>query len=154
MRILAFDQATKISAWALFDGDQLVDHGLIDLHKDEGTAHRIDQMSDELSDVIQKSAPDLLAIEDVSYQRNAQSLIELARLQGRILQMAHEADIPVKIYKPSAWRKVVGIKTGKGIKRPALKRAAVALVKEQYHISVSDDAAEAICIGQCAQKEL
>ena len=107
-------------------------------------------MCKEIKRVMYAERPTLIVLEDVSYQRDAQALINLARLQGRILQMASELGIPVVMYKPSAWRKAVGIHTGKGIKRQELKKAAVALVLEQYGVEVTEDVAEAICIGKCA----
>ena len=41
----------------------------------------------------------------------------------------------------------MGIHTGRGIKREALKAAAQKLVKNIYNIDVNDDISDAICIG-------
>jgi Asp/Glu/hydantoin racemase len=47
----------------------------------------------------------------------------------------------------SHWRAVCGIKTGKGIKREALKQASRNLVKQIYNADVNDDISDAICLG-------
>ena len=44
MKILSFDQATKISGWAVFNEDQYVDSGVIDLHKNLDTEARTKQI--------------------------------------------------------------------------------------------------------------
>jgi hypothetical protein len=45
---------------------------------------------------------------------------------------------------PSAWRKTVGIKNGRGILRDEQKAQAIKAVKDWYGIDVGDDIAEAI----------
>lgn len=154
MKILAFDQATNITAWCLWNTKRPLRYDAIDLHKEKNIDVRMDQMCVEIYQLIKKEKPDLIVLEDVSFQRDAQALINLARLQGRIMQMAYEIGAPVVLYKPSTWRKIVGIKTGKGIKRDELKSAAMMMITEKYGIEVSEDIAEAICIGECALKEL
>ena len=154
MKILAFDQATNITAWCLWNSKRPTKFNAIEAAKDDAVDIRIAFMSDEIRKLIYKEMPTLIAIEDVSYQRNAQVLIDLARLQGHIMRIAMDVGIPVVICKPSAWRKAVGIKTGKGIKRNELKMAAMSLIKEKYGVDVPEDIAEAICIGECALHEL
>lgn len=154
MKILAFDQATNITAWCVWNSKRPVKYDMIQLDKDDPVDVRIAQMSDDIRKLIYKEMPTLIAIEDVNYQRNAQVLIGLARLQGHIMRIAMDVGVPVVIYKPSVWRKVVGIKSGRGVKRQELKDAAMALIKEKYGIDVPEDIAEAICIGECALHEL
>ena len=52
---------------------------------------------------------------------------------------------------PGTWRKDCGIRTGRGIKREALKKADIQFVKDNYNIDVNDDIADAICIGHAYQ---
>ena len=153
MKILALDQATNITAWCLYD-NKPIKFDIFEISKKEPMTVRIEYMSNAIRALIYKERPSLIAIEDVSMQRNAQVLIDLARLQGHIMRIAMDVGIPVVIYKPSAWRKVVGIKTGKGIKRDDLKATAMLLIRERYGLNVPEDIAEAICIGECATKEL
>lgn len=154
MKILAFDQATNITAWCLWNSKRPVKFDVIELNKDDPVDVRIALMSDAIRKLIYKEMPTLIAIEDVAYQRNAQVLIDLARLQGHIMRIAMDVGVPVVIYKPSSWRKDVGIKSGRGVKRHELKEAAMALIKEKYGMEVPEDIAEAICIGECALHEL
>lgn len=154
MKILAFDQATNITAWCVWNSKRPVKFDAIELNKDDPMEVRIAEMSDAIRKLVYKEMPTLIAIEDVSFQRNAQVLIDLARLQGHIMRIAMDVGVPVVVYKPSVWRKAVGIKTGKGIKRDELKAAAMSLIKEKYGIDVPEDIAEAICIGECALHEL
>ena len=154
MKILAFDQATNITAWCVWNTKRPLKFDIIEIPKETPINVRLEEMSVAMKKIICKEKPSLIVLEDVSMQRNAQVLIDLARLQGRIMQIAYELGVPVVMYKPSTWRKSVGIKTGKGIKRKELKEAAMALILENYGMEVPEDIAEAICIGKCALMEL
>jgi len=154
MKILALDQATNVTAWCIWNDGKPTKFGSLDLHLEKSIYLRSEEMCQFVWYLLKKEMPYLLAIEDVSYQRDASALINLTRLQGRIIQMATELGIPVVFYKPSAWRKEVGIKTGQGIKRPELKEAAINMVYEEYGIRTTEDIAEAICIGKCALMKL
>lgn len=109
-------------------------------------------MGMEIYKKITEMSPDMIAIEDVSLQNpNVKTIVQLARLQGMIMQsVSLLGDIPIEIYSPSSWRKLVGIQTGRGVKRTELKSAAIQLVADLYDINVSDDIADAILLGKAA----
>lgn len=147
MKILAFDQATQKTGYAVFDDTDLYKHGLIDLSKEKDTWERMQMMRSRIDDIIKRTKPSVVIIEGVAMQRNPQVLIELGRLQGFVMSSAFSRDIPVTIYLPTTWRKAVGIKQGGGIKREQLKAQAVDLVQEAYGITAQEDEVEAIAIG-------
>ena len=72
------------------------------------------------------------------------------QLQGGLMLLNHKNNSKRKIefIQPGSWRSKCGIKTGKGIKREALKMADIQFVKDKYNIdNINDDIADAICIG-------
>ena len=153
MKILAFDQSSVATGWALFNDGQLTNYGVFDMKKEKDSASRIQKMEFLIADMVHDEQPDIVVIEDVSLQTNVSTLVMLARLQGAIQYIALDAGADVEIYKPSHWRKGVGIKTGKGIQRTELKQAAKQLVFDTYAAKVTDDIADAILIGLCAVNE-
>ena len=58
------------------------------------------------------------------------------------------------MYLPTQWRKLIGIKQGKGIKRNELKAQSLEFVKTITDDLVNEDIAEAIAIGCAYLKEL
>lgn len=151
-KILAFDQSTQMTGWSLYVDDILDSYGLIDLHSIKDMPTRMRHMGMEIYKKITEMSPDMIAIEDVSLQNpNVKTIVELARLQGMILQsVSLIGDLSIVIYSPSSWRKIVGIQTGRGIKRTELKSAAIKLAEDLYGINVSDDIADAILLGKAA----
>lgn len=152
MKILAFDQSTKITGWALYNNNSLDQYGKIDLHDIANTNERSSNMGKAIISLVKNVQPDLIVAEEVSLQNpNVRTVVELSRIQGIVLSAAILCGLPSPtFYSPSEWRKKVGIQTGRGIKRQELKKAAISMVAQNYGIQVSDDIADAILIGQCA----
>ncbi len=120
---------------------------MINLSKEKDLIKRFQVMCQEIHNVIKKTKPDFVVLEDVSLQTNVATLTVLARVQGAILQSSITCNIPYKIYKPSSWRKVLGFNQGKGIARKQLKKQAIEYVEKNYKIKATEDIAESICIG-------
>lgn len=154
MKVLAFDQATTKTGYALFSTGGGLDYGLINLSlkefrdMDADTKGRL--MVKKISELIEELQPDYVAIEDVALQRNAKVLIELSRIQGGIVGDCDRRGIPIMILKPSQWRKTCALTQGAGVKRAVLKQAAKTFVKETFQADATSDEADAICIGWAA----
>lgn len=153
MKILAFDQSTVKTGWAVFEDGQFVDSGVFDVHKEKDASRRSRQMYELLLCKTLEVMPNLVVAEEVSLQNpNVKTIVELSRIQG-LVQAASYASLSnpfVTFYTPAQWRKSVGIQTGRGIKRAELKKASTQMVAEKYGKNVSDDEADAILIGQAA----
>ena len=52
----------------------------------------------------------------------------------------------IEFMQASEWRKNLGIKTGRGIKRENLKPLDIKYVKDTYGIDANDDVCDAICL--------
>ena len=122
MRILAFDQSTKITGYSIFDESQYVDSGVIDFSKNTNTEERSKQMGLAICNKIEEVKPDLVVIEEVAMQSNPKTLKLLARVQGIAIGFAAAHNVPLQILEPSKWRSVLGYKQGTKIKREELKQ--------------------------------
>ena len=65
MRILALDQATAISGYAILEDGVCVESGVIDLSKDKDAERRIGYMMTSLCYIIATSNTDLVVFEDI-----------------------------------------------------------------------------------------
>lgn len=145
MRILAVDQSTRSTGYALFNDGDLRSYGVI-TSKNKDPLIRMREMCLQINNLIKKYKPSLMVIEKVSLHSSVPVLVSLANLQGCIYQMCFERDIEYLLYAPSTWRRIIGIIGGR-LKRDEYKKKAVAFIESSYGITVNDDCAEAICIG-------
>ena len=151
MKILAFDQSTQKTGWAVFENGALLRSGVFDFHKEKDISKSSYEFWTRAHSLVADEQPDMIAAEGVSLQNpNVKTIVELARVQGMIQAASYTDDrqIPIEFYMPATWRKVVGIQTGRGIKRTELKKAAIELVSLIYDKQVTDDEADAILIGR------
>lgn len=152
-RILAIDDATQVSGWAIFDDKELVAYGKVQLTQTD-PIERISRMRQWLINMIQNWNIDKIAIEDIQLQKftnkngvesNAVVTYKtLAQLQGVLLVTCFEMKKPCTVVFASTWRSHCKI-TAK--QRTDQKRAAQLLVKNKFNIDATQDEADAICIG-------
>ena len=148
-RVLALDQATYKSGWSIFDDKELVNYGVFD-SQGANEAARINAVKCWLINMINNWNPDFVGIEDIfldkdEYKIGLQTYKILAHLQGVICDVLFERDIKYDIIVSSTWRKHCQIS---GTSKQDKKRSAQLRAKALFDISVSDDVAEAICIGK------
>ena len=147
-RILALDQATHISGWALFSDGRLLRYGSFEtLAKDE--IERDFQIKNWLLNMIKNWKPDFVALEGIQYEEKfgVTTFATLARLQGILMNTLYEVGVDYAVCHTGTWRNFCGVK---GRSRADKKRSMQLLIKEWYDVSVSDDCADAIGIGHYA----
>lgn len=156
-RLLALDQASHTTGWAVFDNDKLVKCGAFNTQKSE-EVDRYEAIRHWLLSMIANWRPDFIAIEGIQYQEEEGTkkmgvtvFQTLARLQGVIMITCKEAKIPFEICPTNTWRHYCGVK---GRSRIDKKKSMQILVKNWYDISVSDDESDAIGIGYYAVNNL
>lgn len=154
MRILAIDQATKNSGWAVFDGKKLTSYGAYSA-SGNGADGRISNTRQWLESMVENWRPDKVYIEDIQLQNFAQkgnnaqgdnvlTYKILAQLQGVIINLLFDKKVDFEVVHVSSWRKHNNIL---GRTRTDQKTSARNRVKSWFEISVTEDEADAICIG-------
>lgn len=147
MRVLSFDQSTVVTGWAIFDDGAYVKSGTIDLSNNHDMANRLKHMIMMISGMITAIKPNLVVVEDVQNQMNNATFKTLAQLQGAIMHICFANEIRLSIVAPSTWRRKLGFQQGRKIRRSYLKMQAVEYAKQYCKKKITDDEADAICIG-------
>ncbi len=153
-RILALDQASKITGYAILDNGKLIKSGFFKTDLDNEIA-RDHQIKMWLISIINNLKPDIVGLEDIQLQKFKNQEIGvttykiLAHLQGILMEALYELKIPYVIVSPATWRSACDVK---GKTRVDRKRAMQIKTKEWFDITVSDDEADAIGIGKYLSK--
>ena len=146
-RLLALDQASVITGYAIFEEDRLVDYGKIALD-DEEIGPRLVVLRNTIKDMIDKNNITTVAFEDIQMQasvgNNVKTFKVLANVYGIILELCEELNIKYKIVSSNTWKSTLKIK---GKNRTEQKKAAQNYVQERYNVKCTQDEADAICIG-------
>lgn len=145
-RILALDQATHTSGYAVFNNKNLIDYGSYVASGDDDIERSVDVKQWMIS-LIDQYEIDFVGLEGIQYQSTVgvTTFETLARLQGILAATCVEEKIHYKIVSTNTWRLHCGVK---GRTRPDKKRSMQMLVKEWFNLKPTEDECDAIGIGK------
>ena len=149
-KILALDQSSRITGWAVFEDDKLIDSGKFTV-SDDDIGIRLVKIRKKVLELISQFEIDKVYFEDIQLQgnvtNNVQTFKVLAEVFGVIYETLKEIDMPNETVLAGTWKSKLGIK---GARRDEQKRNAQAYVQNTYGKKVSQDESDAICIGAYA----
>lgn len=157
MRLLALDQASRVTGVAIFDDDKLVKYGTFEIKSNQELGKRLTQFLENLDKLYAAYHFDAVAYEDIQLQMgNVETYKKLAYIQAMILFWCEKHEKNLYCLSPSHWRKILKDKYGMswGRKRAEQKQTAINFIQEHYKKEVDSDTADAICIGCAANVEI
>lgn len=146
MRLLALDQASRTTGYAIFEDDQLVKSGTFTLRSDD-IGERLVDYRKHIEKLIIDNDVDEIAFEDIQMQsqvNNVQTFKVLAEIFGVTQEYLAEQEHSYHIVSSNTWKSKLNIK---GRTRTEQKKNAQAYVLEHFNKKVSQDESDAICIG-------
>ena len=144
--ILALDQASRTSGFAVFQEDQLIASGTFTFDDDDFSL-RLVKIRNKVISLIEQYNINKILLEDIQLQgqtNNVETYRKLAEVRGVLSELACEMKIPHEIIHSQTWKSGLDIK---GRDRTTQKRNAQAFVAAAYNKKVSQDESDAICIG-------
>lgn len=144
--VLALDQSSRITGYAVFIDNQLIASGTFTV-SDDYIPDRLVKIRNKVIDLIEKYSINQVLLEDIQMQTQVNNVAThkiLAEVLGVLEELCAERKIPHELIHSSSWKSGLGIK---GRDRAAQKRNAQAYVEDVYKLKVSQDESDAICIG-------
>lgn len=148
MRIVGIDASTNKTGIAIFQDGSYVEHTLIDLHKIKDSNERIPKMMMAICDYLEKHKVDKIIIEESMMTNNIATVKMLSSIAGAVMYYATSHGIEFQLDLPSAWRRRIGLTQGRSVKRDVLKAEAIAAVKQEYGMDLTNDESESILIAR------
>jgi len=150
MRILGIDPGLARVGFGLLDLDEQTDRfgpshwGVISTSKDKPDGARLQEIRDDLTAVIQRLEPQVVALERLFYFRNATTLVPVAQSRGIILMILHEAGLPVHEYTPMQVKQSI---TGYGKSQKADIQELLVTLLDLPQKPTPDDAADGLALA-------
>lgn len=150
LRILGIDPGIAIVGFGIIEYDnvkfRVVDYGAITSPAHTPVPERLKMIYDDLNYVIEKYEPDEIAVEELFYNNNAKTVINVAQARGVLILAGQNHNIPVFEYTPLQVKQSV---VGYG---RAEKKQVQQMVKNILGLSEvpkPDDTADAVAIAIC-----
>lgn len=147
MRVLALDQASRTSGWAVFDDGKLVTYGKFTADQAD-VGDRLHFIRMRVSKLIDDYDIDEVVFEDIQLQGNVANNVATFKALAEVFGVLYELFVMLKMPRTAVlstvWKSTLGIK---GKDRTAQKKAAQAWVEKTYGVKPTQDECDAICIG-------
>ena len=147
-KLLALDQSSRVTGWAVFDGDKLQEYGKFEFDSSIPIGERLHKIRNTVRGLISKYEIKELVLEDIQFQtnvaNNVQTFKTLAEVFGVIVELCEELKLPWSAVLASSWKHTLGIK---GANRAAQKKNAQEYIVNNYGVKPIQDICDAICIG-------
>lgn len=153
MVVAGIDASTTATGVCVIKDRELIYYELITINskKEKDAYKRIKEMLIRICAILDKYKIDKVYMEKaICKGGNVDITIKLAYLSGGMSLYCVQKNIEFNNPVPSAWRKSVGIPTGRGVLRDEQKQTAIKAVKDWYDIDVGDDVAEATLLARSA----
>ena len=145
--ILALDQSSKITGYAIFNNGALVKYGHFTCN-DNDFSLRLMHIREHVEGLIDQYNISEMIIEDIQLQEgvgnNVATFKKLAEVYGVITELAQELDVKCSSVLATQWKFGLHFRTHH---REDQKKEAQELVKTAFGEAVTSDEADAICIG-------
>ncbi|MDP3993705.1 MAG: crossover junction endodeoxyribonuclease RuvC [bacterium] len=153
MLILGIDPGTATTGYAIIKNEhgkiKTVEYGCIRTLQKKSDAQRLEEIFLDLTKLIKKHRPELIAVESVFFYNNVKTAITVAQARGVVLLCARQNKIKIAEFTPL---QVKSSLTGYG---KADKKQVQYMVKALLglkSIPKPDDAADALALAICAAK--
>ena len=145
--ILAIDPGFDRIGWAVGTKNhaqiKLMDYGLIQTNRDFNLHQRYQQISDQITTIIDKFQPNICAIEKLFFSRNKTTALKVSEARGVIINTCLNLGLSISEYTPNQIKLAA---TGSGT---ADKVAIEKMIRSQLnltHSKIIDDVCDALAI--------
>jgi crossover junction endodeoxyribonuclease RuvC len=120
--------------------------GIIATSKDKPDGARLQEIHDDLSELVERLQPDVVAVERLFYFRNATTLVPVAQARGIILMILHRYGLPIYEYTPMQVKQAI---TGYGKSQKAEIQSMLIDLLRLEKKPTPDDAADGLALAVC-----
>ena len=150
MRILGIDPGFAIVGWGVveYSGSRfkILGYGSVQTPSSMKIEDRLDAIFSELTAIIEKFSPDVMAVEELFFNTNITTGIKVAQARGVILLAANQKGVPIAEYTPLQVKQAV---TGYGRAEKKQVITMVTMILGLDKPPKPDDTADALAIAVC-----
>ena len=145
MRILGIDPGYAIMGWGVIDKNgnkfEAVDYGAVTTSKDMDMPSRLKVLYNSLMDIIARTEPDTVAIEQLFYNTNQKTVIMVGQARGVAILACANSGLEINEYTPLQIKQAL---VGYGRAEKKQVQAMVKIILGLDEIPKPDDTADAI----------
>lgn len=150
MRILGIDPGFAITGYSVIDYNgnkfELIDSGAVTTKAKVSFPLRLTKIYDDLKDIINQYNPDAISVEELFFNQNVKTAINVAQARGVILIIGCKCNIPTFEYTPLQVKQAV---TGYGRADKSQVQKMVKTILNVEEIPKLDDITDSMAVAIC-----
>lgn len=150
MRILGIDPGFAITGFSIIDYEgnkfKLITSGAILTEAHNSFPLRLEQIYNQLNSIITEYKPDAMAIEELFFNNNAKTAINVAQARGVILVTAKLNKVPIYEYTPLQVKQAV---VGYGRADKMQVQRMVKMILHEENLPKLDDTTDSMAMAIC-----
>ncbi|QQK07808.1 crossover junction endodeoxyribonuclease RuvC [Miniphocaeibacter halophilus] len=150
MIILGIDPGIAIIGYGIIEvvgsSIKLLEYGCITTSSKSPVPKRLSFIMKEMSSIIEEFKPDEMAIEELFFNKNAKTVINVAQARGVEILAGIEAGLPIYEYTPLQIKQAI---VGYGRAEKIQVQETIKTILRLSEIPKPDDAADAIAVAIC-----
>ena len=150
MRILGIDPGFAITGFSIIDYQgnkfKLITSGAILTEAHTSFPLRLEKIHNELNEIINEYKPDAMAIEELFFNNNAKTAINVAQARGVILVTAKLNKVPIYEYTPLQVKQAV---VGYGRADKMQVQRMVKMILHEENLPKLDDTTDSMAMAIC-----
>lgn len=148
-RVMGIDPGTGRTGWAILEGNRvrqsLIEFGCITTKPNSKPSQRLKIIYEELEELIEKYKPEVVAIEEIYFFKNAKTVIRVAEARGVAVVVFENKGVEVYDYTPLQVKQAVA---GYGrAEKSQVERMVKSILKLKDMPKKYDDAVDAVAVG-------
>jgi len=155
MRIIGIDPGMAIVGYCVMDyfseqfenQNTIINCGSIQTDKSLSNSERLLEIHNDLLHILKTYKPDIAAVEQLFYFKNAKTIMPVSEARGVILMTLEMLNIPVREYTPLVVKQTI---TGYGrSEKKEVKEMVNVILGSEQKLPKLDDTVDAIAIALC-----
>ncbi len=156
MRILGIDPGYAITGYSIIDYQgnrfKLVDSGAVLTKAGESFPDRLNKIYNDVGEIIDSYKPDAISVEELFFNNNAKTAINVAQARGIVLVIGRQKNIPTFEYTPLQIKQAVaGYGRADKIQVQKMVKTILNVEKLPKLDDTTDSMAAAICHAHSAK---
>ena len=148
MTILGIDPGTATTGYGVIEAPvlKLIEYGCIRTSQKDPLSQRLEEIYRDLSKLIKKHRPEIIAVESVFFYNNVKTAIAVAQSRGVVLLCARQNKVPIREFTPL---QVKNSLTNYGKAEKKQIQFMVKTLLDLDRVPKPDDAADALALAIC-----
>ena len=150
MKVLGIDPGSVTLGWGVLEGDLVryrgLAYGTIKPGRGEDFPKRLLKIHDGINEIVEKFSPEVIAIEEAFFAKNAKVAMKLGQVRGVILLLGEQLGLDIAEYSPRLIKQTV---VGYGNAEKGQVQEMVRILLKLKETPKPHDAADALATAIC-----